>query len=420
MSIDKRNGGCDPTQSTVTEWQSKAEVIKGNPKSFVCKGKEWPQACYHYYSVIENNPKFASLTCHNNADRHDGIATDDWKKQHTLPTFTKSYMPKELINVDVRGNGKSVTTVLCDRDEYPPAYFMPNVPKAQNTGQIVRWLPQGENKGAGSIWKEFCEKFDGGEGNGRFHKQDSPGGIKKGDLNMNNVETSVGAIKKRIGNDKSTTTTTTIHATYTRAVFSMKFDNNWPLKPDKANNWGLEENPCWPKAIVPEDPGFVLLTDDNWYKTADGAWADIDKARANVKAELYAKKPKAKDQAAQAAMKARIAAADAIKATWKRGLPSLDLEVLDDGLGIRNANTSERLDARKYEVIECETADCANERRGLNADEIAAILPGRNAELVEPVPADAVATSVPQTLVKVVRAETGSGVRAELPRATAV
>ena len=25
-------------------------------------------------------------------------------------------------------------------------------------------------------------------------------------------------------------------------------------------------NPCWPKELVPDDPGFALLTDDEWYK----------------------------------------------------------------------------------------------------------------------------------------------------------
>jgi len=418
MSVDKRNNpNCDPTQSTVFDWTSKVEVIKGGAKDFVCKGNQWPQACYHYYSAIQNNPKFASLTCYDNADRHDGIATDNWKKQHKQAIFTKSYLPDNLIAENVDKSGNTQTTVLCDRDEYPPAYFMPNLPKAQITGQIVRWLPQGENKGAGGIWKGFCEKYDGGVGNGRYHKADNAKvGIKKGDLNEDVVSTSVGAIKKIKGNDGTATTVTTIHATYTRAVFSMKF-SDMPITPNKANNWGLEDNPCWPKAIVPEDPGFVLLTDDNWYKTAD--WADIDKAKANVAASLYAKKFNTNVQA----NKDRIAAAELVKASWKRGLPSLDLEILEDGIGVRNANVSERLDEREYEVIQCETADCEMERRSLKDEEIAAILPGRSVDLVEPMPVDnpdAAATPVPQTLRKVARAQTGSAVRADLPRATII
>lgn len=414
MSINKRNG-CDPTQSTITEWESKAEVIKGNPKDFVCKGAEWPQACYHYYSVIQNNPKFAQLTCHDNADRHDGIATDNWSKQHKNAIWTKSYLPDDLIAINTNSKGKVATTVLCDRDEYPPAYFMPDKPKQQNTGQIVRWLPQGENKGAGGIWKGFCEKFDGGVGNRRYHKE-SKGGVMKGDLNENLVKTRVGAVKKIKGNDGTATTVTTIHATYTRAVFSMKFDEKWPVQPAKANNWGLEENACWPKAIVPEDPGFVLLTDDNWYKTA--AWADIASARVNIANNLYAK---ALDMTKQE-NKDRIKAADAIKATWKRGIPSL--EILEDGLAIRGANVSTRVDEREVEIVQCETEDCAEERRELRDEEIAAVIPGRSveqpAELVPVQNPNAEATAVPQTLVKVVRAETGSGVRAELPRATGV
>ena len=28
---------------------------------------------------------------------------------------------------------------------------------------------------------------------------------------------------------------------------------------------GLQDNPCWPKAITPNDPGFALLENDPWY-----------------------------------------------------------------------------------------------------------------------------------------------------------
>ena len=48
-----------------------------------------------------------------------------------------------------------------------------------------------------------------------------------------------------------------------RAVFSI---NAFPvLNNDSAWN-GLKENPCWPRGLASEDPGFALLTEDEFYK----------------------------------------------------------------------------------------------------------------------------------------------------------
>lgn len=44
-------------------------------------------------------------------------------------------------------------------------------------------------------------------------------------------------------------------------MFEIKDWDNLPNDPED----GLEQNPCWPSMIVPNDPGFALLTDDNYY-----------------------------------------------------------------------------------------------------------------------------------------------------------
>ena len=154
--------------------------------------------------------------------------------------------------------------IKCDADEWPPAYFR----NAQNTQQVVRYLPQSENRGAGGkLWGAWCDKNDGGKGNGQYHDD----ARRMGQLN----EALVKPTGKQLGQastktDKGTTTTyVTYAAEYTRAVFSMVFDwqgSDLGGAPSEANSWGLKLNPCWPEALVPEDPGWCLKTDDPWYE----------------------------------------------------------------------------------------------------------------------------------------------------------
>ena len=154
--------------------------------------------------------------------------------------------------------------IKCDADEWPPAYFR----DAQNTRQIVRYLPESENRGAGGkLWGEWCAKNDGGKGNGQYHDD----ARRMDQLN----EALVKPTGKQLGQpssktDKGTTTTyVTYAAEYTRAVFSMVFDwqgSDLGEAPSESNSWGLKLNPCWPEALVPDDPGWCLKTDDPWYE----------------------------------------------------------------------------------------------------------------------------------------------------------
>jgi hypothetical protein len=41
------------------------------------------------------------------------------------------------------------------------------------------------------------------------------------------------------------------------------------LPTDEGDPDGLKKNPCWPSMIVPNDPGFALLTNDPYYKMSN-------------------------------------------------------------------------------------------------------------------------------------------------------
>lgn len=95
--------------------------------------------------------------------------------------------------------------------------------------------------------------------------------------------------ERKKGKDAKTVTDIYATAHFERAVFSLAFDTaTWALKPSQANDWGLRENPCWPQAIAPDDPGYVLLKNDKWYKTAGPKGNDVvdDYTKHPEKAEL--------------------------------------------------------------------------------------------------------------------------------------
>lgn len=73
--------------------------------------------------------------------------------------------------------------------------------------------------------------------------------------------------------------------TFTRAVFEMQFNFGDDTPPSKENDWYLKLDPCWPEDIAPDDPGFVLLTDDPYYK---------HNAEAKATVASYAKPPSRK------------------------------------------------------------------------------------------------------------------------------
>jgi len=154
------------------------------------------------------------------------------------------------------------------------------------------------------------------------------------------------------------------------------------------NKQGLEADPCWPKAIAPEDPGYILLTEDKYYNTYNGVVLNYD----------------------EPPNQQRIDAAEAYKSEnpslisrgLRRGRPRRGVEeiiVLPDGdLGARDANVSRRLTteeaARDVEVIKCRDRFCLREK-ALLKDETALVIPGPPLPNVPAVNLDAVPTDAP-------------------------
>jgi hypothetical protein len=383
---------------TVSEVTKSTAVLKTFTET--CSFGYAGQACAHYYSVIVNNPKWKHFTCSDENKRHDGYATQIWEDQHPKNAW-RDYLPKAMTNA------KGI--VSCQRDEYPPGFFMPadTLANQQNKNpQIIRWLPQEDNRRGGEIWQFFCKNNDGGKGNGQTKRRSKMDVINEElvDLDQNYNE------KKRKGNDGKTTTTRLFEAKFTRAVFEMGFNWNGQPKPDKGNDWYLSENPCWPKAIASDDPGYNLMTDDNWYATAG---SPAQQAARKAQKALYAGNPP--DSYVSVAVKPNRRA---IRGGLGGDLARRDFEILDDGFGVRSANISRRLSDGEYEVIQCSSPDCSKERRFINEDEIAAIIPAE-LEKKDALPvANAEAVPTPAPEIRFVPADKRSDVSPELPAAT--
>lgn len=219
-----------------------------NPRPIPVKAhceKHWNQACYFYSYAIRVNPQWATITCPQeaatNTYRFNGKATSTWSDQHS-------------------GEGwLGRLTDECDRDEYPPAHLLNSQSPAwihggkNAQGQLVRFLPAGENRGAGSMWKGSClgpstkelsdaEFIRAVEAAPNAHV-DGPNPVRKGG-------TVTGELKRTVA----------MITVNSRPEFSIGSWGQSPLPED-----GLLQNPCWPQQRAPKDPGFVLLNYDPWY-----------------------------------------------------------------------------------------------------------------------------------------------------------
>lgn len=220
------------------------------------------------------------FTCNDQMDREPQKYVGEWYKQHN-EVWTRFADPGYVFNGKAQKHNKK--KLRCEADEWPPAYFVPKEGvNGPEWGQKIRYLAKEENGGAASLWRGFCAEHDGGKGNGQRlkppSKQKKPGDPDEdggADEGLNQVERLPinGALlqekkvpppdKKREGKDGTVTEEYNM-LTFTRAVFEMKF-NFGETPPSEENEWYLRENPCWPQDIAPDDPGFVLLTDDPYY-----------------------------------------------------------------------------------------------------------------------------------------------------------
>jgi hypothetical protein len=203
--------------------------------------------------VIRENPNFADLVCPQEAATvtkpraNAPSATNTWAAEHR-GGLKKGL--KEWKNIQYRAEKR------CDMDEYPPAYLLtPNdqayaLAGTHRDAQMVRWLPGGENSGAGSMWKGACFY-------GPLKELSSQEIVDLANDNTKNFG-------RRSKAANPTVTDYTVGITVAQQpVFTIA---QW----DHAGNAGsqddgLSQNPCWPQKIAPLDPGFTLLSVDRYY-----------------------------------------------------------------------------------------------------------------------------------------------------------
>ncbi|OAA42196.1 glycoside hydrolase family 18 protein [Metarhizium rileyi] len=217
-----------------------SKVVKVCPKEFT-------QACYHYSSAIRVSPQWATITCPPEAGkanwRFDGKATSTWAAQHGGTGWQDKAHRKEP---------------RCDRDEYPPAYFLNEQDdawkwggKPQGNGQLIRFVPEKQNRKAGKLWQGVCFR----------------GPVEAiSDTELVNLVRNAPAKQQKVIKDGHVTATLAEVTVTQRPQWQMAFEHTASPLP----NDGLNDNPCWPSKIAPQDPGFALLTFDPYYTSMYG------------------------------------------------------------------------------------------------------------------------------------------------------
>ncbi|OHF01134.1 hypothetical protein CORC01_03448 [Colletotrichum orchidophilum] len=242
-----------------------------------CK-RQWTQACYHYSSVMDihrNTRSMTEWTCGaTQATNNDGSATDVWgstavttlahTNQHWGWPWANGFIPRRVLRSanglpkkDKRGNEIAVG---CDRDEFPPRYFWPKDEEAEKKGmgQRIRFVPYDENRKAGAMWAGFCNK------NGA-QSSTTRAGIVTSWIQSKHIKTVNANSRSAQGADGTTTVTSWVSIETARPIFKI---TDWDGLPKDTKWYGLQDNKCWPKDLTPHDPGWVLLTNDEFYGPA--------------------------------------------------------------------------------------------------------------------------------------------------------
>lgn len=217
----------------------------------------WTQACYHYSSVIRENPNFSELVCPQDAAtvvkprKQAPSATNTWSTEHK---GGYSMGLKEWKSPQYRKEPK------CDMDEYPPAYLL--TPSDQTyalagmhrDAQMMRWLPGKQNSGAGSMWRGVCFY-------GPLKEMTPQQIVDSANDNMINFGRHSNVVNP-------TVTQFTVGITVAQQpVFTIAQWDHAGNGPGGSQDDGLSQNPCWPQKIAPNDPGFTLLSVDRYYDT---------------------------------------------------------------------------------------------------------------------------------------------------------
>ncbi|RYP67030.1 hypothetical protein DL771_007449 [Monosporascus sp. 5C6A] len=158
-----------------------------------------------------------------------------------LNTFGSSVM-------DIHHKTKDMTEYFWPGDDDAPAHMV----------QRVRLVPFDDNRGAGQIWKGFCEDNNAISTKVRVAKTTS--WIQS---NFIRTQPNPKVEPQYRGKDRTATIISSVSVLTARAIFKF---TDWDGLP-KDNQWyGLKDNKCWPKDLAPEDPGWALLTNDEFYQ----------------------------------------------------------------------------------------------------------------------------------------------------------
>ncbi|KAK8080351.1 hypothetical protein PG997_008169 [Apiospora hydei] len=213
--------------------------------------RKWPQPCYHYSSVLDVHPQWKTLTCPPGAGTtsaaHKRPAVATWYNEHNQDWRKRTNDLVKGSRIDLRG---------CQADEYPPAAVLDeSSPIYQNggktdQGQMIRFVPAGENMGAGSMFRGVCMASVEGLSGAQMKRK---------------VEGAPPSKRTRSVNNQDLVQFTAEVDVDTTPEFSIsRFEHSPGQAPPP--DYGLCDNPCWPRALAAGDPGFVLLKVDLWYK----------------------------------------------------------------------------------------------------------------------------------------------------------
>ncbi|KAH8901476.1 class V chitinase Chi100 [Thozetella sp. PMI_491] len=244
-------GGVSTTQKDEMVITSLAFGAQPTVVEKTCSQK-WSQACYHYSSAIAQNSQWDTLKC-----VHGNVKNPEDKR----PAPVKWY---DAHNETWR-NTADRQHDACQADEFPPRYLLSDTsPEMLNAGskggQLIRYLPDDENSGGGSMWFGVCfiphiEDWTITE----FRRRWNMGGTS----NMG-TRTKNGVLQRlnKVPVDVNPSFRISWYEHSTRPLFEA----------------GMWDNPCWPKAKAANDPGFALFSWDSWYNAQHPHLYDFSQA----------------------------------------------------------------------------------------------------------------------------------------------
>ncbi|KAH6688887.1 glycoside hydrolase family 18 protein [Plectosphaerella plurivora] len=223
----------------------------------------WSQACFHYSSVVSNNPRWSVLTCpgstasSSDSTRSRG-AVATWSAQHHdswRQAADRWNPPQPKVNGGTREPG-------CDADEYPPIYLLADssteIQQAGKTGgQLIRYLMDSDNRGGAEMWGGMC--FTTGLK-----------GLTTGQF-MSMWKASPASKQSHSGKAGAIQHLAEVRVDAKPRFTISKFEHAANPPPDA----GMSLNGCWPRNKAPGDPGMALWSWDPWY-TANPAKFKFD------------------------------------------------------------------------------------------------------------------------------------------------